>query len=466
MDVEWQEDALLERMEDYKEDDTGDWVEAKTRLAVAYKPDFARFMLETRKFKQQYSHVYMNRLRALRAVVAAVSGDRWAGARKEKRVLALREGQLAVVMGTIIKNCPLRPSVLAEFAEDRSLEPPPPKLSSYVSADDTVVLEDESGRVALRGSVDVSKLVTGIVAAAHGCVVDGELHVTAIIHPGLPYQMPRADDHPAGACVLLVSGLAVGGPHDQMAQQLLFDYVTGMLGGKGSAAASSHIVRVILAGDTLHRIDLPDEEASAEQLARAAEPARQLDMTLAELVGAVPVDIMPGEGDPAFLMLPQQPLHRCLLPLAARSSGCNMVTNPYSARIAGRLLRGGSGQQVADIQRYSSLSTLDALEGMLQWRHTAPTAPDSLPCYPFSDHDPFVLTDCPDILFAGNQQRFESRIVEGEDGQRVLCLSLPVFARTGTAVLVDLDTLAATPLSFALDDGAAGDGAAIDEADL
>ena len=45
------------------------------------------------------------------------------------------------------------------------------------------------------------------------------------------------------------------------------------------------------------------------------------------------------------------------------------------------------------------------MERSLQWRHLAPTAPDTLPCYPFCDTDPFVLGECPHVYFVGNQVR-------------------------------------------------------------
>lgn len=37
---------------------------------------------------------------------------------------------------------------------------------------------------------------------------------------------------------------------------------------------------------------------------------REMDMTLTQLAAGLPVDVMPGEGDPASAALPQQPLHR------------------------------------------------------------------------------------------------------------------------------------------------------------
>jgi len=85
---------------------------------------------------------------------------------------------------------------------------------------------------------------------------------------------------------------------------------------------------------------------------------------------------------------------------------------------------------------------------MLRWRHLAPTAPDTLPCFPFAMDDPFVLTESPHVLFAGNQLRYGTRLVKGAGGQRVRVVAVPSFARSRTAVLVNLRTLRCHPLSF------------------
>ena len=47
--------------------------------------------------------------------------------------------------------------------------------------------------------------------------------------------------------------------------------------------------------------------------------------------------------------------------------------------------------------------SLELLQQTLEWRHLAPTAPDTLSCYPFCDTDPFVLDSCPHVYFVGNQ---------------------------------------------------------------
>lgn len=53
------------------------------------------------------------------------------------------------------------------------------------------------------------------------------------------------------------------------------------------------------------------------------------------------------------------------------------------------------------------------LEATLQWRHIAPTAPDTLTCYPFTDDDPFIVTDCPHVYFVGNQPEYATKLMTG-----------------------------------------------------
>lgn len=190
-----------------------------------------------------------------------------------------------------------------------------------------------------------------------------------------------------------------------------------------------------------------------------------------------------------------------MFPNAARHESLTCVTNPYEARLGGRLFLGSSGQPVDDIRKYvtaapptpkgddddaaaaataatdaaaaerewdngdkatrriggldgdapavlaQSVAALGALEDTLAWRHAAPTCPDTLGCYPFYLADPFIIEDCPDVYFAGNQPRFATSVMEGADGQRTRVVCVPSFAETGQAVLVDVATLECTVLS-------------------
>jgi DNA polymerase delta subunit 2 len=93
------------------------------------------------------------------------------------------------------------------------------------------------------------------------------------------------------------------------------------------------------------------------------------------------------------------------------------------------------GQTIDDIFKYlPSTSRLAMAKRTLEWRHIAPTAPDtlcklpnlipiapdkttwkahSIGIYPFPDQDPFILKARPDIYIVGNQPEFETALVGG-----------------------------------------------------
>ena len=49
-------------------------------------------------------------------------------------------------------------------------------------------------------------------------------------------------------------------------------------------------------------------------------------------------------------------------------------------------------------------SALDAMECTMRWSHIAPTCPDTLGCFPYTDSDPFIIKSRPHVNFVGNQK--------------------------------------------------------------
>jgi len=568
----------------------------------------------------------------------------------------------------------LKPSVLDQFSGERAVEPPAPR-SNYTSSSDSLILEDESGRVALcAGEYEypahspaagrkaklpmkrlIESLVTGVVLAILGSITEtGELAVEDICVPGFATGFetsPEILQHPLKSLlpttgvtakgggggeqkplyVLLVSGLAADsrsnlhseGRTNPVALQLLADYVSGLAGGEvETRESSSRIIRVIVAGGLIGRPALTaaaaakiaaasssssnatssssaqvsglsgssssffsDRNISIGEQESATEALREADAYLTQFAASVHVDVMPGDSEPANHMLPQQPLHACLFPLAGRLSSVHAVTNPYSCefnvsdadsikahsdqppRVVNFL--GSSGQPVVDILRYSSssalmtpgdelglldgmtfdspivdnnrgsgrerasassssskvkrekdgdnamdvdgegvevatgalsasssivlnegedmlaakgesvadalmatsraidvqgtgagagadermkagaggdeivdkMSELDVLTNTLYWRLLAPTAPDSLTCFPFTESDPFVIAELPNVFFSGGCKEFGTRLVTNADKSkcvRVICV--PEFSSTHTAVLVNVSS--------------------------
>jgi DNA polymerase delta subunit 2 len=375
---------------------------------------------------------------------------------------------------------PLKPNVLDDLTKEHHIAAPPER-SSYISdlAQDEMMLEDESGRLRVKGDVFDSSYVTGCVLAALGTEqADGTFHAIATQLADLPAQPPRwqyADkvakqkkaEHNKGGKVAIVSGLELTGhAADDPALDILTEYLTGELGGPPSQANASKITRLIIAGDSLaraspilsrddfsHQKDQMRKHGGHDMSTYNAAPLTRLDELLSDILPTLPITLLPGATDPANVALPQQPLHPALFPKSrlyteppntgkSTVQGLDSVTNPWSGELDGYRFLGTSGQTVADLQKYiDNVDTLDVLEMMLRWRCIAPTAPDTLWCYPFQDDDPHVVKQCPHVYFAGCQKKFGTRVIEGPDGQKVVLVSVPRFKETGVVVLVDLETL-------------------------
>ena len=255
--------------------------------------------------------------------------------------------------------------------------------------------------------------------------------------------------------VALLSGLNVGDPHNKgLTLQLALDWLTGNLAGGAERDLASRVVRCIVAGNLVSVMDAPTGNVSAKDAHKLTGALREVDAFLCQLASALPVDVMPGRDDPSSVALPQHPLHRCLLPESSRyETTLHRVSNPHECDIDAIRFLGTSGQNVDDLWRCCATDDrLGLLEASLKWGHMVPTAPDTLSCHPFHDHDPVVITSQPHVDFAGNQPGYGTALVQAPCGGGATATTrlvlLPAFSATGTLVLVNLRTLACHPVTF------------------
>ncbi|KAI8468881.1 MAG: DNA polymerase alpha/epsilon subunit B-domain-containing protein [Monoraphidium minutum] len=480
-----------------------------------------------RNFQRQYAQLYFCRLSLLAGAARAAAASRWPGAPAAKTLGAAEGVECVVVgtlfkqqrlrpsvLDEYSKDGALK-QARGGAAPDQLLltlhtltraRPQALGLTNFCDASDAIVLEDEGSRLVLRGAtpeaLPVGALVTGVVAAVRGRAdAGGDFVVTDICFPGLPPQPPRPQLE-GDAYVALLSGLelAGGGGAERLRVQLLVDFLTGNLAGRDQQASLvAGVARLVILGSTLGRLEAlsgaappppgggasggggggaggggfngggraaPGGGAAAAAVATKAvlEPVADMDMAITELAAALPVDVLPGPDDPANVSLPQQPLHACLFPGAAPYASFVRATNPHECELGGVRLLATSGQNIEDMAKYTEgVDRLDLMESTLRWRHLAPTAPDTLTCYPFTDDDPFVLGGgggggggasgsgggaCPHAYIVGNQPEFATRLVTGEDGQVVRLVAVPSFAATGALVLLNLRTLQCQLMTF------------------
>ncbi|KAL7098057.1 hypothetical protein ACP275_10G181600 [Erythranthe tilingii] len=424
------------------------------RKQSIYKSLDESFEIQKEMYRgQQYSQIYFARLHLMRTLLYSLIPT-WKPHLPVCTVLGLEQGKECIIVGTLFKHMKLKPTILDEYSKERSASPLV-KPHNFMHSEDYLILEDESGRVKLRGTILVpSVYVTGLVVALHGKETGaGDFMVEDILEAGLPPQIdrplnPNGDDK----YVVFVSGLSVGSSSANPLQfQLFVDHITGHLGDEKEQGIAAKIVQVVIAGNSVEfpRGLFNGQNLGSKEQSKLSEPTKELDILLTQIAAGIPLDIMPGTSDPANFALPQQPLHKCLFPGSASYNTFRSCTNPHSFELDNVKFLGTSGQNIDNLAIYSDASSrIDFLERTLKWRHIAPTAPNTLGCYPFTDRDPFFVEACPHVYFIGNQDKYETSLIEGSENQVVRLISIPRFAETGTAVVMNLKNLECHALSF------------------
>ncbi|XP_052173852.1 DNA polymerase delta small subunit [Diospyros lotus] len=422
------------------------------RKQALYHSTGERFEIQKEIYRgQQYSQIYFARLHLMRTLLYSLLPN-WKPHLPVCTVLGLEKGKECIIVGTLYKYMKLKPTILDEYSKERSATPLV-KPHNFMHSDDYLVLEDESGRVKLRGNVLLpSVYVTGIVVALHGKETDaGDFWVEEVLEAGLGDQIELPLKSGEDKFVVFVSGLSIGSGANPLHSQLLVDHITGYLGDEKEQSIAAQIVQVIIAGNSVEisRGLLNGQNLASKDQSKLSEPIKELDILLTQIAAGVPIDIMPGPSDPANFSLPQQPLNRCLFPGSSAYNTFRSCNNPHSFELDNVRFLGTSGQNIDDLERYSEAKDkLEFMERTLRWRHLAPTAPNTLGCYPFSDKDPFFIESCPHVYFVGNQDKYETRLIQGSEGQVVRLICIPRFCETGMAVLLNLRNLECHALSF------------------
>ncbi|CEP62708.1 DNA-directed DNA polymerase delta subunit POL31 LALA0_S06e01882g [Lachancea lanzarotensis] len=454
-------DTVLNRFNESRKYSSPDSI-TRQELANGLKENPFWLEYESRKYDGQYFHMYQHRLKVLRERVTKNCDIKWDShfrlngrtVVKKNKVLDIQANEPCWCVGTIYCELKYKPNVLEEVVND--VYGAPDLVKSYTDAEgsDEIMLEDESGRLLLVGDIVKAKpFVSGTVLGILGMEADaGSFQVLDVCYP-VALPQPVFPKQVNAGKIALVSGLNLRPDNPQLSLrlQLLQDYLTGDL---VNAEVVSKIRRLIISGNSLNASD-PSTLAGC---------LNDFGTFIGNVLQSLPIDLMPGACDPSDQSLPQQPLHKALFegtikPLfqTVQNELFSPTTNPVWLDFDGVSLLGTSGQNIDDICKYivpngssseadryeqNEIETrLNMIEGCLKWQNIAPTAPDTLWCYPYKSNDPFILSKLPHVYFIGNQPVFASRTVKLEGGHDVKIITIPEFSETGEIVILDLETL-------------------------
>lgn len=452
-----------------------------------------RYNVKKKTFNQQFASLYSSRLKVLRKRVVDAVSKKYG--KKYETLPVLEFKNKCILIGTLFKEMKQKPNLLKQFTQEiadidefENKEP-----AEYISPADKLYLEDEHGRVMIKFSenesenpkkLSIHQFVTGMVVGCLGAEQNGAFMVEDVVFPECPAPekettviVKEEDEY-----ICLISGLQIGNPAScRLKVQFFIDYLMGLNNSLQSLENSKNsespafgagiplqVVRTIFLGQNIVDASEFDENKKAEMFYHVrgslkskdavsfVEPCKEFDDMIKQLLETMYVDVIPGENDPTNVALPQEKIPRFMFPQCGAFKTFKTVSNPYSFIIDGQKWITTSGQNISNIFKFSSIKdTIQAMEVSLQSNHLAPTAPDSLDCYAFTNNDQLVIESLPHVYVAGNQESFGCKIIENETGKnkqvmKTLLVSVPSFMKTGTFVLVNLNTLDCIPITIDL----------------
>ena len=208
--------------------------------------------------------------------------------------------------------------------------------SKYWSADNSIYLEDDSGRLILDISSCQFDFVTGIVMAILGIeTADQKFKVLDYCLPGLAPQKSLSLAPSAPKYTLFVSDINlnyVEGSANVLKFDLLKDFILGTLAhSEEESKLVKQISHFVIAGNSVSRS--MKKETGGKRYGNVSfsydlSSLNSFDSILSNICQSIHVTLLPGDKDPTNIQLPQKRILPSLLPQSSCYSSLHCTTNP------------------------------------------------------------------------------------------------------------------------------------------
>lgn len=363
------------------------------------------------------------------------------------------------------------------------------KVEKYIDEKDTLSLEDSSGRVKIdkmNSKLNVKEFVSGIPCALKGKLNEKGVYVVdeylfykpdSLSRNETPMDIDSNNLNNNQNLILFISNLKIGKPQEYdeglspSARTMLADFIQNHNLNNELNNISNRIKRVILVGDSVYVNDKIEELEKGSYI-KAEEYKNEvkdiinsytlLDKYLKVISSYVHVDLINSIEGNDGVYFPQNPNSQLLFLdnlVNINAKTLNLVPNPYNFEIYSHKTKekkaflGTSGENINTILQFTDINDpLLAMEKTIEWGHLAPLAPDTLRIYPYSQSDPLLLNNIPDVYFISGKKDLNKKVInlkiDGKKEKEVLLIELPDFSSTFKGVIFNVDDESIGEINF------------------
>lgn len=437
----------------------------------AFSHSFTQLADKTDDFQAiQFDKIYSHRYAKLREFYSNYAKNELNEELTEVYNLESEKMSSVLLCGTINRKMRQMESFVKEIQKPEFSELDYQRPKELSTSEDTVILEDATGKVELRDyresvpedSLRIHNLATGCVVLVQGHLgTDQKLQVSEIILVRSPkclfeatktVSQPKSSKkkflsgQPKGRQFILLSGLKMTpSKADDRQYKLLKLFLKnqcfqGTEGGQtlvsfGGLSNVMEKVNLSLYYYHYYTENFINIQAQFIESIRLANELFKDFLNEATDQQTREVVLVPTINDPTFGGLPQPPFKKKLFEGVGNENTFFLLPNPAVIEVFhGREALVWDGVNVADFAAQAQLGFEEAAVAMVFMRLSAPTCPNTLETFALDNCDSLIMETVPNYVIVGNSPRFSTRKIESIECTLVF---VPDFSNSGELVIFD-----------------------------